>query len=291
MEGEPLLPPEIAVKIAHAISNIEAVLIGGQAVNFWAEFYSAEVPQLAQFGPYASKDIDFYGFKNAAAELAAKLGGRVFVPTLDDHNTPNTALIKAVIDGHTVTIDFLNSVLGIHRRRFRAVLFGMIVDVAGQQQQFRIKIMHPVDCLISRVTNILHPAIMRSDQFAIRQLYAAHWILRHYVRKAIEANDDSEVNLCLRDLHHFLLKDEYGQCSHVASQIDHLDILKNFSRDEKIDLRYRERLLAKMISRIEEKRGVRPRIQRRDVGESRLRMLQPALTFTDPSVPPARPNR
>jgi hypothetical protein len=39
----------------------EFVLIGGQALNFWAEKYGSRAPSLETFGPYTSKDIDFCG--------------------------------------------------------------------------------------------------------------------------------------------------------------------------------------------------------------------------------------
>jgi hypothetical protein len=36
----------------------DLVLVGGQAVNFWASLYEERVPALAQHGPFASKDIE-----------------------------------------------------------------------------------------------------------------------------------------------------------------------------------------------------------------------------------------
>jgi hypothetical protein len=37
------------------------ILIGGQAVNYWAEHYLSAEPQLAKLQPFTSEDIDFKG--------------------------------------------------------------------------------------------------------------------------------------------------------------------------------------------------------------------------------------
>ena len=39
----------------------DLVLVGGQAVNFWASYYERRVPELAREAPFTSKDIDFCG--------------------------------------------------------------------------------------------------------------------------------------------------------------------------------------------------------------------------------------
>jgi hypothetical protein len=37
------------------------ILIGGQAVNYWAEHYLSAEPQPAELPPFTSEDIDFKG--------------------------------------------------------------------------------------------------------------------------------------------------------------------------------------------------------------------------------------
>lgn len=59
-------------KLRPAASDI--VLIGGQALNFWAERYSS-APELARGAPYTSKDIDFYGQQEHVTRCAQVLGG------------------------------------------------------------------------------------------------------------------------------------------------------------------------------------------------------------------------
>lgn len=90
-----------------------AFLVGGQALNLWAEYY-ASAPELALYGPYTSKDIDYFGQREAARKLARQLNGRLRIPRMDD-DTPETAQVVATINGAEIQIDFLGHVLGVRR--------------------------------------------------------------------------------------------------------------------------------------------------------------------------------
>src|ERR1051325_4626614 len=37
-----------------------AVVVGGQAVNFWAEMFADQEPELAQYRPFTSADLDLH---------------------------------------------------------------------------------------------------------------------------------------------------------------------------------------------------------------------------------------
>lgn len=46
------------------------LLIGGQAVNYWAERYLATEPELKAFQPFPSEDIDFKGNRDDVRRIA-----------------------------------------------------------------------------------------------------------------------------------------------------------------------------------------------------------------------------
>src|SRR4051812_31789599 len=50
------------------------LLIGGQAVNVWAKHYLHAEPDLANFMPFTSTDIDFKGNKADVTAIATQLG-------------------------------------------------------------------------------------------------------------------------------------------------------------------------------------------------------------------------
>ena len=56
------------------------VIIGGQAVGYWAETYLDQEPGLAQWLPFASKDIDFQGDRDDVLRIAKVLGVRAQLP-------------------------------------------------------------------------------------------------------------------------------------------------------------------------------------------------------------------
>ena len=98
-----------AAEVLKKLTNLEhpIVLVGGQAVNFWADFYENEAPQLADHAPFLSKDIDFVGSPDAVRECARRLGGVARLATFDDMNTPNTGVVVFTDDNNrTHQIDF-----------------------------------------------------------------------------------------------------------------------------------------------------------------------------------------
>ena len=74
-----IAPPLTYEKTTRVLARLagagEFVLVGGQAVNFWAGMYEHVTPELADNGPYTSKDIDFAGSKEVVKECAVRLGG------------------------------------------------------------------------------------------------------------------------------------------------------------------------------------------------------------------------
>ncbi len=52
---------EVLIKLQEA--RLDAVVVGGQAVNLWAFKYCEDAPTLKEFLPFASEDLDFYGGK------------------------------------------------------------------------------------------------------------------------------------------------------------------------------------------------------------------------------------
>ena len=62
---------------------------------------------------------------------------------------------------------------------------------------------------------------------------------------------------CFTTLYWYLRSDEYVKVAHRDLGIDALDIIRAFGDDERIDTRYRDLQLKKMIANIEKRRAVR----------------------------------
>lgn len=116
------------------------ILIGGQAIAYWARLYKLDF--------IGTKDIDFLGDAQAARMLADQLQADIHIPSWDDH-TPNTAAV--IISTNTednYEVDYLGSVIGLDEKqitkRALTVQYGNKI----------LKVMHPIDCLDSRIANL-----------------------------------------------------------------------------------------------------------------------------------------
>jgi hypothetical protein len=130
-----------------SLSNPQSVvLVGGQALSFWVDYFHIPVPETGT--PYLTQDADFLAMKTDAEELNHLLGGKLKVATLSD-NTPNTAIIEFVgPSGNKLIIDFLGIVAGLNPDEVRRL--SVPVEIEGN----RINVLHPMLCLKSRMFNL-----------------------------------------------------------------------------------------------------------------------------------------
>ncbi|HEY2184893.1 MAG TPA: hypothetical protein VGH39_07855, partial [Xanthobacteraceae bacterium] len=146
-----------------------------------------------------------------ARTVAVALGGKLLLPTRDDH-TPSTAQIVTMINGKPLVIDFLGEVLGVRDRELRRGVSEVEVgaDMEGRSITVRIKVLHPILCLKSRIISMLHPATRRMDRIARQQAEASLVILRRYIDDLL--TDDlgwKEARDCFVTLYWYLRSDEY----------------------------------------------------------------------------------
>jgi len=88
------------------------VLIGGQAVNYWAERYLTSEPRLEQLQPFTSEDIDFKGGTDDVRRIAQQLD---LTPTYP-HKVEMTALAGVIplrIGGLRSNIEVVRRIPGV----------------------------------------------------------------------------------------------------------------------------------------------------------------------------------
>lgn len=161
------------------------VLVGGQALNFWAERYLGRAPALAAEAPFTSKDIDFCGGPEAVEQAAGRLGGRAQLNQDPFSEQPNTGLVEFEdADGDCHRIDFLRQPLGLDQREVLRLKFPVRVrDASGRELRFFV--LPPHLCLESRVHNTDSLARYR-DEHGLSQLRAAIVCAREYVRELLD---------------------------------------------------------------------------------------------------------
>ena len=124
---------EILIKLQEV--NLDAVVVGGQAVNLYAYQYYQKSDQLQQYLPFASEDLDFYGGKIEAIICQETLGGKVIL-NRDFDPSPNAGIVLVDYQKQTLRIDFLASVYGLND----AEITGTALTFLGKDKLENIKL-------------------------------------------------------------------------------------------------------------------------------------------------------
>jgi hypothetical protein len=125
-------------------ANLDAVVVGGQAVNLWAYQYYEQAPELKQYLPFASEDLDFYGGRVEAMLCQDVLGGKLNL-NRDFDPSPNAGVLLVNREDRVLRIDVLASVFGLND----AEVVGSALPFTGKGilQGIQIKVLHPILCL------------------------------------------------------------------------------------------------------------------------------------------------
>jgi hypothetical protein len=150
----------------------------------------------------------------------------------------------------------MHGVLGLTKRELENGVSIIRLQAGSDERQFRadVAVMHPVLCLKSRIANMLSPATMRRDRFAWKQLHVSIAVLKIYISDALDDGDIEEANQCFREIFNYLRSGHYGRRVAYELGVDPLQILEQFASDSRLDERYRELTLGKMIDRIQRAR-------------------------------------
>jgi hypothetical protein len=183
-KAPPLSLEQAAQLLARIAPLDDAILIGGQAVNFWATQYLARVPELLERGPYASKDIDLCADLDFVKKCARRLGdnAKARIAGLDDVPINLGAVRFVDGDGFERQIDFLGEPAGVPLAELveRAANVTLVVD--GKDVRFRV--MHQLHSLRSRAYNVAYIDGYQSEH-GLNQLRAAIICARQYVADLI----------------------------------------------------------------------------------------------------------
>lgn len=195
-EAPPLTFEDI-VPVIRQVFDLNVTLVGGQAVNHWAEHYLSQgrAPELTSLGPFTSEDIDFLGSPHAAEVCARRLpGASIHLAGLDDV-TVNTAVVMFKDQrGYAHRIDFLRSVGGVADDDLRKTV--RIVSPMSHPD-LRLNVMHPRVSLESRAHNIVSLGGRYRSQHGINQYKAAVVTTREYILDLLSLPDDDAVRVAL----------------------------------------------------------------------------------------------
>jgi hypothetical protein len=155
--------PSDLPKFFHALQKATqpAILVGGQSLTFWVDFFKIPVPKSNT--PYLTQDADVLATKHDARIFATELHGILSIPEPGDH-TPNTAIVTyKTPDGRTLFVDFMGTLIGLTNAEIRKTAVEFEHPEYGL-----IRILHPTLVLKSRIVN-LHRLQSKRDTNGIEQ--------------------------------------------------------------------------------------------------------------------------
>lgn len=167
------------------------VLIGGQAVSYWARRYVDESPALAQMErivPFVSKDVDFQGCREACLAFARALGCRASVPGLRESFGSLLAGKFAVsVGGHFVEIEVLRKVPGL--TEVEVAQLSVLDRVGG----YGVRVLNPAALIVAKAWNVAN--LPQEERWDAEQLYIMVPVVRLFLGQLLAEAGDNQRRL------------------------------------------------------------------------------------------------
>lgn len=170
-----LLKPQDAAALVAQTRSDKAVLIGGQTVAFWAQYFGIQSRL-----PALTNDIDYLATVSEAKRISArlKIPHKLKIASLDDH-TPNSAVISIEMDGYPepVLIDYLASIIGVKSEAIDKS--AVVIEFEGEP----IRVLHPLHLLQAKIWNLYRLEGKRTPE-GIEQARLAIEIAAAFIERA-----------------------------------------------------------------------------------------------------------
>lgn len=223
------------------------VLIGGQAVNYWAERYLAAEPELRKLLPFTSEDIDFKGNRDDVQHIAEQLKLAPVYP----HKVQMTSLAGAIpfhIGDLKSNIEVVRVIPGVATGSVDAL--AVQAEWSGKQ----IRVLDPVSLLVCKLELAL--TVSQDKRQDVEHLKILIFCVRGFLRELLHAVERGGIpakgwlgaaNKMLK-----LTGSSHGRKAAKKFQINWSDILPleeiTRCKDEKI-VQFRERQLSRWSQR------------------------------------------
>jgi hypothetical protein len=169
LQTEVVAPPELLERILK-LAGTRMIVVGGQALAFWAAYYQTPAPTIA-----ITKDVDLLGTKADVERLARGLDAEAVFPRKRDITMLVGQVLKSLPDGDYVNIDVMFRVYGDIATEAIASRAVLAESPAG-----RFRVMHPIDVLQGRLESVYGlPA--KQDDHGVAQLRLAIDIARTFL--------------------------------------------------------------------------------------------------------------
>jgi hypothetical protein len=160
--------------VLEALAGTGAVVIGGQAVNLWAERFQTDSPPWNELRPYTSFDLGVLGSRTDVLTCGEALGGEVFFP-LPSENTVSSGKIITRVGGADFEIDFVHSPNGLSSAETRELARDLTFE------SIPLKVLHPLHCVESKTVNLATMPQEAGERQDLKHLRLSIAVLHEYL--------------------------------------------------------------------------------------------------------------
>jgi hypothetical protein len=152
-----LADDEVA-EVLHASEEI-AILVGGQALAIWANFYQAAIP--AVLTAQVTRDVDFIGTADTALIVKGGLSNKNWklAQIKPGALSPVAAQLTLETESGVKEIDFLRTLVGLHTADVRKRAVPLALPNGSV-----VTLLHPLDVLASRLHNLAELPDKRNEK-------------------------------------------------------------------------------------------------------------------------------
>lgn len=157
-------------------AGLPYVLVGGQAVNYWAERYLADEPELRKLVPFTSGDIDFLGGREDVRHIARQLELTPIFP----HRVVMTAIAGAIpfrIGRWPSNIEVVRLIPGLSATTVETMAIS--AEFGGQQ----IRVLDPVSLLVCKVNLAL--TVSQENRQDVEHVRILFFCVRGFLRETL----------------------------------------------------------------------------------------------------------
>jgi len=160
------------------------ILIGGQAVNYWAERYLAVEPSLQQFLPFTSADIDFRGNRDDVRHIAAQLDATpVYPPKVAI--TALAGVIPIRIGKTKSNVEIVRHVPGVTAAAIEALA------VQAEWEGRHIRVLEPISLLAGKLELAL--TISQTERQDVQHVHILIYCVRGFLRELLVGVERNEL--------------------------------------------------------------------------------------------------
>lgn len=136
------------LELIYSSGSGRIIIVGGQAVNFWADRYAPDEPKLLAYRPFTSRDLDLLASIMNAYRLALAVHGTVEKPKRRVAS-PVLGNVEVKAGGVARSVQFLKSVRGVSNREIEKTAIPFVLG------NVEISVADPITMLKAKLHNLV----------------------------------------------------------------------------------------------------------------------------------------